>query len=204
MNQKTLGALLLAVLGSLSIAAIVVVPLPTPTLDIPPGHLPPPGECKIWFPERPPGHQPPPGSCTELASQVPLGAWLIYRASPDAVQVTAYSTGVQYLAGDVAFYNADTGRVLVEPSAHMPTPRGRSFKVPKGHLPPPGQCKVWFPERPPGHQPPPGACSELAAEVPLGAWLLYRSAATGEVFVTEYHPEIRGVVLEVRALDVER
>jgi hypothetical protein len=23
----------------------------------------PPGECRIWFPDRPPGHQPPPGRC---------------------------------------------------------------------------------------------------------------------------------------------
>ncbi len=27
---------------------------------IPPGHLPPPGEYRAWFPDRPPGHQPPP------------------------------------------------------------------------------------------------------------------------------------------------
>lgn len=32
-------------------------------LDIPKGHYPPPGECRIWFPDRPAGHQPPPGSC---------------------------------------------------------------------------------------------------------------------------------------------
>lgn len=27
---------------------------------IPPGHMPPPGEYRAWFPDRPPGHQPPP------------------------------------------------------------------------------------------------------------------------------------------------
>ena len=30
---------------------------------IPPGHLPPPGECRVWRPGIPPGHQPPPFRC---------------------------------------------------------------------------------------------------------------------------------------------
>ena len=50
-------------------------------LNIPPGHLPDPGQCRIWIPGTPPGHQPPPGDCAELAQQVPDGAWLISRAS---------------------------------------------------------------------------------------------------------------------------
>ncbi len=44
---------------------------------IPPGHMPPPGKCRIWYPGRPPGHQPPPGDCMELRRHVPPGAWLI-------------------------------------------------------------------------------------------------------------------------------
>lgn len=42
--------------------------------DIPPGHYPPPGSCRVWFPDRPPGHQPPPSSCNV---RVPRGAVLI-------------------------------------------------------------------------------------------------------------------------------
>ena len=30
---------------------------------IPPGHLPPPGACRVWIDGRPPGHQPPPTDC---------------------------------------------------------------------------------------------------------------------------------------------
>lgn len=31
--------------------------------EIPAGHLPPPGECRVWLPDRPAGHQPPPERC---------------------------------------------------------------------------------------------------------------------------------------------
>jgi hypothetical protein len=44
---------------------------------VPPGHLPPPGACRIWYPDRPPGHQPPPGPCHALQYQVPPGAVLV-------------------------------------------------------------------------------------------------------------------------------
>lgn len=44
---------------------------------IPPGHLPPPGQCRIWYPDLPPGQQPPPGDCFELERRVPFGACLV-------------------------------------------------------------------------------------------------------------------------------
>lgn len=44
---------------------------------IPPGHMPPPGSCRIWYPNTPPGQQPPPGDCYTLSRNVPPGAWLI-------------------------------------------------------------------------------------------------------------------------------
>lgn len=46
----------------------------TSGLDIPPGHLPPQGLCRVWYPDLPPGHQPAPGSCNV---RVPRGAVLI-------------------------------------------------------------------------------------------------------------------------------
>jgi hypothetical protein len=42
--------------------------------DIPEGHYPPPGSCRVWFPDRPAGQQPPPGPCNV---HVPYGAVLI-------------------------------------------------------------------------------------------------------------------------------
>jgi hypothetical protein len=50
---------------------------PVAAPNIPKGHLPPPGSCRIWYSDRPPGHQPPPGSCEQLRYQVPPGASLI-------------------------------------------------------------------------------------------------------------------------------
>ena len=32
---------------------------------VPPGHLPPPGQCRVWYDARPPGQQPRPTSCRE-------------------------------------------------------------------------------------------------------------------------------------------
>lgn len=50
---------------------------------------------------------------------------------------------------------------------------GATFKIPPGHFPPPGSCRIWYPNTPPGQQPAPGACSELERRVPAGAYLVY-------------------------------
>jgi hypothetical protein len=46
-------------------------------LDVPAGHMPRPGECRIWYPDRPLGYQPPPGDCREISRRVPRGAALL-------------------------------------------------------------------------------------------------------------------------------
>lgn len=81
---RRLGAMM--VVAALTGCAVYAEPYPvyqpaparTAPVEIPPGHLPPPGECRIWFPDRPPGHQPPPGPCRVLRHRVPPGAYLIY------------------------------------------------------------------------------------------------------------------------------
>ena len=61
----------------------VVVEVPVPGappqthVNIPKGHYPPPGKCRVWYPDRPPGQQPPPGECAELRYRVPPGAVLV-------------------------------------------------------------------------------------------------------------------------------
>lgn len=34
----------------------------------------------------------------------------------------------------------------------------RAEKIPRGHLPPPGECRTWYRGVPAGHQPPPYGC----------------------------------------------
>ena len=47
--------------------------------DVPPGHYPPPGECRIWYLGRPPGQQPPPTGCDRLRGRVPYDAFILYN-----------------------------------------------------------------------------------------------------------------------------
>lgn len=62
-------------------------------LGIPPGHLPPPGMCRVWYPGKPPGHQPRPGTYEQLAYSAPAGAWLIIRPAdrPNNVVIHDYT-----------------------------------------------------------------------------------------------------------------
>lgn len=66
---------------------------PFADMGIPKGHLPPPGECKIWFPDRPAGHQPPPQSCSSAFRDKPLGAWVITHESNRYKVITFVKTG---------------------------------------------------------------------------------------------------------------
>lgn len=53
------------------------------TLGIPPGQLPPPGQCRVWYPGEPPGHQPRPRSCARIERTAPAGSWIVYRPTED-------------------------------------------------------------------------------------------------------------------------
>jgi hypothetical protein len=84
-------------------------------LDIPPGHYPPPGECRLWYPDSPPGHQPPPGRC----SPVPHGAWVIYHPhdNPGYVHVIVYEPqrpGIVRVVGEFEIASGVFVRVILE------------------------------------------------------------------------------------------
>lgn len=64
-------------------------PVPALTLDIPPGHLPEVGECRVWIPGLPPGQQAKPKSrtCAGITSVAPAGSWIIHLPSDDRTVV---------------------------------------------------------------------------------------------------------------------
>ena len=88
-------------------------------LNIPPGHLPPPGKCKIWYPNTPPGHQSKKhGDCRTLQRRVPQGAWLISHPSgkrSNTVEVSVYEEGRSgSLSLTIRTYNFETGLFISE------------------------------------------------------------------------------------------
>lgn len=87
-------------------------------LGIPPGHLPPPGSCRIWVPGTPPGHQSPPGDCGELRERVPAGAWLLHRDrdNPEEIEVLEYDERRPSVVVVVHYFDASTGRYLRDAS----------------------------------------------------------------------------------------
>ncbi|WP_375738523.1 tetratricopeptide repeat protein [Pseudomonas boanensis] len=51
-------------------------------------------------------------------------------------------------------------------------PAYEELRIPRGHMPPRGKCRIWFPDRPAGRQPAPGKCKKLQHRVPQGAYLV--------------------------------
>jgi hypothetical protein len=49
----------------------------------------------------------------------------------------------------------------------------RSYAVPRGHLPPPGLCRIWIDGVPPGRQPAPTDCATARRHRPANARILY-------------------------------
>lgn len=84
---------------------------------IPPGHLPPPGQCRVWIPGEPPGQQKQykPGECTRVQRQVPPGGWLVYRTSGDKKEIVIreYGSGPSELVA-IRIFDAVTGALVWE------------------------------------------------------------------------------------------
>ena len=83
--------------------------------NIPPGHLPPPGQCRVWMPGEPPGQQKkkyPVGRCSTLRSSMPANAWLVYRPTENRKEVRVWEYGPQRTVLRQRIYDAVTGELL--------------------------------------------------------------------------------------------
>ncbi|RJP15009.1 MAG: hypothetical protein C4520_20790 [Candidatus Abyssobacteria bacterium SURF_5] len=128
-----IGGLLLSSYGCSSVGVAGTISAGQPTevysgpIGIPPGHLPPPGQCRIWYPGFPPGQQPPPGHCDDLEWRVPPGAWLIYGPSAqyNDFVVAVYDERQPGVVISVQYYDTETGRFLKEEKGRG---RGRQNK----------------------------------------------------------------------------
>lgn len=80
---------------------------------IPDGHLPPPGECRVWYPDRPAGQQPPPFKCGQARGRVEPGGWMISPGpQPQEVEVAVYDTRRPGIVIDVGIFDARTGSII--------------------------------------------------------------------------------------------
>ena len=86
------------------------------TLGIPPGHLPPPGQCKVWIPGDPPGHQAKARGCDGIEATAPAGSWVLYRPGKDkkVVHVREMDRREVGLVIHVRVYDASSGKYLRE------------------------------------------------------------------------------------------
>jgi hypothetical protein len=87
-------------------------------LGVPPGHLPNPGECRVWIPGTPPGHQPKPKSrpCAGIATVAPAGSWIIYRPTEDkkVVHVREVDSRRAGTVVRIRIFDIETSRLLRE------------------------------------------------------------------------------------------
>jgi hypothetical protein len=89
------------------------------SLGIPPGHLPPVGQCRVWVPGRPPGHQAAARSCSGIERTASAGTWILYRPSSDkkVVHVRVVDSRRPGVIVHVRVYDAQKGNYLRDISA---------------------------------------------------------------------------------------
>jgi len=86
------------------------------TLGIPPGHLPPVGQCRVWVPGSPPGRQAKATECTGIERTAPAGSWILYRPTADrkVVHVRMVSAERAGRVVRIRVYDVERGRYLRE------------------------------------------------------------------------------------------
>ncbi len=124
MTRITIGsAVVLASLAATGCATRTVVvtdrrsgPSTAVTLGVPPGQLPPPGQCRVWIQGRPPGRQARARSCDGIAATAPAGAMILYRPGRDRriVRVRYVDSSRVGVVVRIRIFEAATGKFLRE------------------------------------------------------------------------------------------
>ena len=85
----------------------------------------------------------------------------------------AFRKGISRLVG-AAIVGFAVGCASTERAYFLPPPPDHDFqfRVSEGHMPRPGECRIWYPNVPPHKQSPPGRCIDLERQVPHGAILV--------------------------------
>jgi hypothetical protein len=102
-----------------------------------------------------------------------IGALAVFAATP------AFAQG-KFRTGDINPTRRDPsstvggvlGGVLGQDQRTVEGNR-KSDKVPPGHLPPAGMCRIWIDGVPPGHQPAPTDCQTAVATKPANARVIW-------------------------------
>ena len=89
------------------------------------------------------------------AAQLPGGVQISWHWSDDGWRSGPVVDGFVHWSDGAPYRTVHRDRA---PSRVLPARRAR-LRVPPGHMPPPGMCRVWIVGVPPGHQPPPRRCT---------------------------------------------
>src|SRR5438445_6041133 len=200
-------------------------PVTVVILEVPPGHLPDPGECRLWYPGVSPGRQPRPRSrpCEQIAEIAPAGSWIIYRPSYDRrlAYVRVVDERRPGIVIRVRIFDLETYRLVreelpqeerppvqpppVQPPPVQPPPppplsplfRAAPLAVPTEQLPDPGECRLWIPSAPLIQEPLPRSrsCQGIAAIAPPRTWIVYRPSDNSRLAYIGVEDERRAGVL---------
>jgi hypothetical protein len=98
-------------------------------------------------------------------------ALLLLSPAAQAIEISGSGT-IELDNGNVAItIGSDAGSGHVHDETVIQQGHGK-VKIPPGHMPARGECRIWYHGREPGQQPPPGKCKQFHGKVPAGATLI--------------------------------
>jgi hypothetical protein len=108
--------------------------------------------------------------------------------------------------GLIVFLSAcSTSGVTAVPASSLPDTLSQTtvpVGIPREYIPPPGNCRIWHPDRSPEEQPAPERCLEIY-DIPVGTRLIFGGAMIKTYRIEEYDPERPGVVTFINYFELE-